>query len=71
MDTMDRTEITDSMDGWVIPGIGGTGMVIGEAGTTVDLVGGGIPGMAILGGGGTEIIGGQSQTKKGSLRKPS
>ena len=28
------------------------------AGTTVALAGGGIPGMAILGGGGTEIIGG-------------
>ena len=58
MDTMDTTEITDSTDGWVIPGIGGADMVIGEAGTTVTLVGGGIPGTAILGGGGTEIIGG-------------
>ena len=58
MDTMDTTEITDSTDGWVIPGIGGADVVIGEAGTTVTLVGGGIPGTAILGGGGTEIIGG-------------
>ncbi len=33
-------------------------MVIGEAGTTVALAGGGIPGMAIPIGGGTDIIGG-------------
>ena len=33
-------------------------MVIGEAGTTVALAGGGIPGMDIPIGGGTEIIGG-------------
>ncbi len=39
-------------------GIGGTDMVIGEAGTTVALAGGGIPGMAIPIGGGTDIIGG-------------
>ncbi len=33
-------------------------MVIGEAGTTVALAGGGIPGIAIPIGGGTDIIGG-------------
>ncbi len=33
-------------------------MVIGEVGTTVALAGGGIPGMAIPIGGGTDIIGG-------------
>jgi hypothetical protein len=67
MDLMDPMELVDTMDlmdpmelavnGWVIPGIGGTDMVIGEAGTTVALDGGGIPGMAIPGGGGQEIIG--------------
>jgi hypothetical protein len=61
MDTMDTMDIMDPMElvvnGWAIPGIGGTDMVIGEAGTTVALVGGGIPGMVIPGGGGTEIIG--------------
>jgi hypothetical protein len=55
-DTMDTLELV--VNGWVIPGIGGADMVTGVAGTTVTLVGGGIPGMAILGGGGTEIIGG-------------
>jgi hypothetical protein len=45
-------------NGWAIPGIGGTDMVIGGAGTTVALAGGGIPGMVIPIGGGTEIIGG-------------
>jgi hypothetical protein len=67
MDLMDPMELVDTMDlmdpmelvanGWAIPGIGGTDMVIGEAGTTVTLDGGGIPGMAIPGGGGQEIIG--------------
>jgi hypothetical protein len=67
MDLMDPMELVDTMDlmdpmelvvnGWAIPGIGGTDMVIGEAGTTVALDGGGIPGMAIPGGGGQEIIG--------------
>ena len=67
MAIMDPMELVDTMDlmdpmelvanGWAIPGIGGTDMVIGEAGTTVTLDGGGIPGMAIPGGGGQEIIG--------------
>jgi hypothetical protein len=50
MDNMDTTDTT------VIPGIGGVDMVIGGAGTTVVLAGGGIPGMVILIGGGAEII---------------
>jgi hypothetical protein len=62
MDTMDTMDIMDTMElvvnGWAIPGIGGADMVIGEAGTTDALAGGGIPGMVIPGGGGTEIIGG-------------
>jgi hypothetical protein len=45
-------------NGWAIPGIGGMDMVIGAAGTMVALAGGGMPGMAILIGGGAEIIGG-------------
>jgi hypothetical protein len=49
-------------NGWAIPGIGGTDMVIGGAGTTVALPGGGIPGIAIPIGGGTEIIGGAGYT---------
>jgi hypothetical protein len=61
METMDTMDIMDPLElvvnGWAIHGIGGTDMVIGEAGTTVALVGGGIPGMVIPGGGGTEIIG--------------
>jgi hypothetical protein len=63
---MDRMDTLDTMldpmelvvNGWAIPGIGGTDMVIGGAGTTVALAGGGIPGMAIPIGGGPEIIGG-------------
>ena len=55
MDTMDTM---DMVHGWAIPGIGGADMVIGAAGTTVAQAGGGIPGMAIPGGGGTETIGG-------------
>jgi hypothetical protein len=55
MDTMDTMELV--VNGWAIPGIGGADMVIGEAGTAVALAGGGIPGMVIPGGGGTEIIG--------------
>jgi hypothetical protein len=55
---MDTTDTVDTTDGWVIPGIDGTDMVIGEAGTMVALAGDGIPGMAIPIGGGTEIIGG-------------
>jgi hypothetical protein len=54
MDTMDTTDTTY---GWVIPGIGGANMVIGGAGTTVALAGGGMSGMVIHIGGGTEIIG--------------
>jgi len=44
--------------GWAILGVGGADMVIGEAGGTAALAGGGIPGMVIRIGGGTEIIGG-------------
>jgi hypothetical protein len=66
MAIMDRMDTLDTMldpmelvvNGWAIPGIGGTDMVIGGAGTTVALAGGGIPGMAIPIGGGPEIIGG-------------
>ncbi len=56
MDTMDTMESV--VNGWAIHGIGGADMVIGEAGSTVALAGGGILGMVIPGGGGTEIIGG-------------
>ena len=62
MDTMDTMDSMETMElvvnGWAIPGIGGADMVIGGAGTTVALAGGGIPGTVIHGGGGTEIIGG-------------
>jgi hypothetical protein len=57
-DTLDRTDTTDTADGWANPGIGGADMVIGVAGTAFGLAGGGIPGIAIPIGGGTEIIGG-------------
>lgn len=61
MAIMDRMDTLDTMldpmelvvNGWAIPGIGGTDMVIGGAGTTVALAGGGIPGMVIpIGGAG-------------------
>jgi hypothetical protein len=49
-------------NGWAIPGIGGTDMVIGEAGTAVTLDGGGVHGIAIPMDGGTDIIGGAGFT---------
>jgi hypothetical protein len=49
-------------NGWAIPGIGGTDTGIGGAGTMVVLAGGGIPGIVIPIGGGTEIIGGAGNT---------
>jgi hypothetical protein len=44
-------------NGWATAGVGGKDMAIGEAGTAVTLVGGGVPGMAIPMGIGTDIIG--------------
>ncbi len=49
-------------NGLAIPGITGMVIVIGAAGTADTLAGGGVDGMAIPMGGGTDIIGGAGIT---------
>jgi hypothetical protein len=51
-------DLVEQVDGWVILGNGGMDMVIGRAGPTVVLAGGGVARMVIHFGGGNKIIGG-------------
>ena len=53
-------DLLEQVDGWVILGNGGKDMVIGRAGPTVVLAGGGVARMVIHFGGGNKIIGAPS-----------